>query len=510
MPGKTITNQQYRYYMQLRKLGQTQVISAAKAGICERSGRTLEKQGHLPSQRLKKRGRKCGEHMFSEIWSSEIVPLLQKTPALSAVVIFEQLQDLYPKRYEAKNLRTFQRLVRHWRAVHGEEKAVIFRQVHIPGLQGLSDFTSLKTLTMTLKGQVFDHLLYHFRLAYSCWSYIKVVQGGESFSALSQGLQAAFHRLGGCPAEHRTDSLSAGYKNLSDSVKGILTQRYETLCRHYNCQPTRNNLGQGHENGSVESAHGHLKRRIEQALVLRGSCDFDSVEEYQQFIDQIVDRHNQRHQKQIDEERLYLQPLPVHRALDCDLLTVRVTTSSTIYVKNVVYSVPSRLIGQQIRIHLYPNRLLGYLGADQLFEFSRHKSIPGKRQYCIDYRHVIKSLAIKPQAFRYSVLKDALLPNATYKEIWSLLNQQCVSRQACQLMVGLLKLAADGDCQEALGDQVLSLLQKGQTPSLGSLQRRYETIQKDPYPYPEIVVPKQNIATYNRLLPSHHQEDCHA
>jgi hypothetical protein len=510
MPGKRITDQQYRLYMKTRKLGQTQAISAAKAGISERSGRALEKQGHLPSQRQNKRGRKAGLHMFSEIWESEIVPLLQKTPPLSAVVIFEHLQDLYPERYAARNLRTLQRLVRHWRTVYGCDREVIFRQVHPPGLQGLSDFTSPKTFGVTIKGQVFEHIFYHFRLAYSCWSHLKVIEGGESFSALSSGLQDALSRLGGCPQEHRTDSLSAGYKNLSTSVQEDLTRRYEDLCRHYNLLPTRNNLGQGHENGSVESAHGHLKRRIEQALVLRGSYDFETKEAYQQFIDVVVERHNKRHQKQIDEERLYLQPLPVHRALDCDLLTVRVTTSSTIYVKNVVYSVPSRLIGQQIRIHLYSHRLVGYLGPDQLFELPRQKSLPGKRQYCIDYRHVIQSLALKPQAFRYSVLKDALLPNATYKEIWHLLNQGCVSRHACKLMVGLLKIACDYNCEADLGDKVLSLLQKGEIPSLGSLQRRYETQGKNPTSYPDIVVPKQNIAAYNQLLPSCHQEDCYA
>jgi hypothetical protein len=168
------------------------------------------------------------------------------------------------------------------------------------------------------------------------------------------------------------------------------------------------------------------------------------------------------------------------------------------------------LIGQQIKIHLYPNRLVGYLGADQLFEFPRQKSIPGKRQYCIDYRHVIKSLSVKPHAFRYSVLKDALLPNTTYKEIWQYLNQHCVSRHACKLMVGILKLACDYDCQEDLGYKVLGCLRKGEIPSLGSLQRRYETIEKDQHTYPEIVVPKQNIAAYDQLLSSFPQEAYHA
>lgn len=238
MSGKRITDQQYRYYMELRKSGQTQVISALKSGMSERSGRTLEKQGHLPSQGHNKRGRKAGVNMFSAIWKMDVVPLLQKVPFLSAIVIFEQLQVLYPGRYESKNLRSFQLLVRNWRAIHGVDKEVIFRQEHVPGRQGLSDFTSPKTFSITIKGQAFEHILYHFRLAYSCWSSMKVIEGGESFSSLSQGLQGALHRLGGCPADHRTDSLSAGFKNLSKSDQKDMTERYKILCRHYQMTPS--------------------------------------------------------------------------------------------------------------------------------------------------------------------------------------------------------------------------------------------------------------------------------
>ena len=510
MPGKTITNQQRRLYMQSRESGITQIISSAKAGFCERSGRTLEKSGCLPSQRQTKRGRKPGSHTFSKVWDTEIVPLLKQSSALSAIAILEHIQDLYPGCYPPKSLRTLQRLVRHWRAIHGTEKDIIFRQIHEPGLQGLSDFTHPKTFMVTIKGQPFEHLLYHFRLAYSCWSHMEVVQGGESFSALSQGLQNALSRLGGSPQDHRTDSLSAGFKNLSKSAKEDVTKRYDDLCHHYRMNPTRNNRGKGHENGSVESAHGHLKRRIAQALILRSSSDFDSVEDYQQFIDVVVNRHNKRHQKQIDAERQYLKALPNHRTLECDLLTVRVTTSSTIFVKNVVYSVPSRLIGRQVRIHLYADRMVGYLGSDALFEMKRQKSLPGKRQYCINYRHVIKSLSVKPQAFRYSVLKESLLPNALYKEIWQHLNQNCVSRHACKLMVGILKVAADYDCQEDIGHHVSTLLEKGQIPSLGSLQQRYEKKGTSHSDFPAIVVPVQNIAAYNDLIPGVSRGDCHA
>jgi hypothetical protein len=92
-------------------------------------------------------------------------------------------------------------------------KEVMFRQTKEPGRLGLSDFTVLKKATITLAGDKFDHRLFHYRLAYSGWCYVKVICGGESFTALSTGLQNALWRSGGAPQEHRTDSLSAAFNN---------------------------------------------------------------------------------------------------------------------------------------------------------------------------------------------------------------------------------------------------------------------------------------------------------
>ena len=160
----------------------------------------------------------------------------------------------------------------------------MFPQIHAPGHQGLSDFTKLKGTVITIRGAVLAHLLYHFRLAYSGWCHVRVVQGGESFTALAEGLTEALERLGGVPAEHRTDSLAAAYRNLDPDTGNDITERYKALCRHYGMDASRNNRGRGHENGSIESPHGHVKRRIRQHLALRGSADFDSVADYQAFL----------------------------------------------------------------------------------------------------------------------------------------------------------------------------------------------------------------------------------
>ena len=90
--------------------------------------------------------------------------------------------------------------------------------------------------------------------------------------------------MGGSPLEHRSDSLSAAFKNTTRDTRQDLTSRYEQFCRHYKMEATRNNLGKSHENGSIESPHGHLKRRIKQALLIRQSNNFECIEEYQDWL----------------------------------------------------------------------------------------------------------------------------------------------------------------------------------------------------------------------------------
>jgi hypothetical protein len=202
------------------------------------------------------------------IWEKELEPMLKKEPRLKPMTLFEYLQDTYPGKYP-NVLRTIQRRVQTWKALYGTSPEVMFELRHEPGMMGLSDFTELKGITVTIAGKAFEHLLYHYRLAYSGWQYAHIIQGGESFIALSEGLQNALAACGGVPKQHRTDSLSAAYKNLGGNK--ALTRLYDELCDHYRLQPTRNNTGIAHENGAIESPHGHLKNRIEQAIYLKGA-----------------------------------------------------------------------------------------------------------------------------------------------------------------------------------------------------------------------------------------------
>lgn len=270
MPGTWITDKQIEIYMNSRQQKQTQLVAAAKAGISERSAHDID-SGERTNPKLKPRHWRTRHDPLEVVWEAELVPLLEQNPKLQAITLLEHLQSNNQGQYPDQLLRTLQRRVKQWQALEGPNKEVMFRQEHMPGQQGLSDFTLLKAVSILISGQPFKHLLYHFRMAFSHWSYVKVIEGGESFTALAEGLQEALQKLGGAPKEHRTDSLSAAFKNLTQQAQDDITLRYQALCEKYSMTATRNNRGACHENGSIEASHGHLKRRIEQALLLRGN-----------------------------------------------------------------------------------------------------------------------------------------------------------------------------------------------------------------------------------------------
>jgi len=477
--------------MKSRQSGCTQETSAAKADISVRSGRRIEKgQRH----NTKERHWRTRKDPLAAVWELELIPLLEREPSLTGITLWDYLDEKYPEHYPERLLRTLQRRVKHWQATQGPNKAVIFRQSVPAGHQGLSDFTHPNT-AITIAGEPFAHLLYQFRLAYSGWRYAHIVQGGESYSALAEGLQNALHRLGGVPKEHRTDSLSAAYVNAAQKQR--LTDAYQALCQHYSMRPTTNNLGVSHENGAIEAPHGSLKRRIEQAIKLRGSADFSSIRAYRDLIEHIVGKLNKRCKGRLAEEQQILMGLPRHRFIDYTELTVKVTTSSTISVKRGLYTVPSRLIGATVRVHLYHDRLQCFVGQTRVITLPRvYPATPTGRARRIDYRHIIHSLAAKPQAFRFSQFRDDLLPGPQYRQLWRQAEQQFSPQDACKWIVAVLRFAADYDCEGSLASELMMQAEQGQLPDLKSLQARYCQHTEPPL----IRVRQHQIADYDQLL----------
>ena len=447
----------------------TPPVAAAKGSFSGSTAYRIEKDPRLPSQKKGARDRRRPDPL-ADVFETEVVPMLKAAPGVRPIAIFEEILRRHPELGTGIR-RTLERRIRSWRAIHGEEQEVIFRQTHEPGQAGLSDFTEMGELGVTIAGVPLNHRLYHFRLAYSGFEHAHVVLGGESFVALAEGLQNALWSLGGAPREHRTDSLSAAFCNLDQNAQDDLTRRYEDLCAHYGMTPTRNNRGIAHENGAIEGPHGHLKRAIADALLLRGTAEFDDLAVYRGFIDEIVSRRNARNFKRIDCERGVLQPLPDRRTSDYEEVIVRVTSSGGFTLRKVFYTVPSRLIGHRLRVRLYDDRLDVFVGGTHLVTLPRGRAHPnGKHDQVVDYRHVIHSLRRKPMALLNLVYRDRLFPREAYRRTFDLLRQRLPNKKACRLMVDLLALAHERGCEAQLADLLAADLDAGRLPDFNRLR----------------------------------------
>jgi transposase InsO family protein len=494
LPGRHVTDRQMRLYMQFRKIHPL-AVAAAKTGFSASTAYRLDQDPRPPSQKKARRGRRRPDPLEG-VWEAEVVPMLEAAPSLRPITVFEELRRRHPEMGSGMR-RTLERRIRAWRAMHGPEQEVIFRQEHPPGRMGLSDFTDMGDLGVTIAGAPLDHRLYHFRLPFSGFEFAHVVLGGESFVALAEGLQNALWALGGVPEQHRSDSLSAAFRNLDRDAREDLTRRYEALCAHYGMAPTRNNPGVSHENGSIESAHGHLKRALEDALLLRGSRDFDDLAAWRRFIDEVVGRRNARNAKRIDMERAALKELPARKTADYEEVRVDVTSSSAFTVRKVFYTVPSRLIGHKLLVRLYDDRLECFLGSTHILTLTRGRpQANGKHGHVVDYRHVIHSLRKKPMALLNLVYRDQLFPRRAYARAFEVLLAEAGEKQACRTMVGLLALAHERACEAELAVALEAALDAGRLPDLEALTERFRPKIAAP---PAVVVTLPPLALYDEI-----------
>jgi hypothetical protein len=479
----------------------TQAVAAAKAGFSERTARRLEAE---PEARIRRKAEprpwRTRVDPLADIWASDIGPMLEAAPSLRPVTILNELARRYPERDWPSHRRTLERQIRTWKAQHGPDQEVVFRQEHPPGRMGLSDFTDARGLAVTIAGQPLDHRLYHFAMAFSGWEHAEVVLGGESFVALAGGLQAALWELGGVPELHRSDSLSAAFRNLEPEAASDVTDRYEALCRDYGMAPTRNNRGVAHENGSIESRHGHLKDRLDQALLLRGSRDFADLDAYRRFVAEVVAQANASRRDLLALEQPHLRPLPAARTPAYEETTVRVTSSSGFVLRRVFYTVPSRLMHHRLRVRIHDDRLECFLGGTHVLTLARGRPpVPGRNVhgYVVNYRHIIHSLRRKPQALLNLVYRDQLFPRAAYRRTWEALTAALDPRLACRTMVGLLALAHEAGCEADLAADLDRTLDAGELPDLPALQDRFAPAVAE---MPTVTVALPAAADYNTLV----------
>ncbi|MCG3190491.1 MAG: hypothetical protein LKCHEGNO_03224 [Burkholderiaceae bacterium] len=494
VPGNRITDLQVNKYKDLRR-EHTQEAAAAKSGISVSSARRIEGSATLPSQRPPRHWRTRNDPL-ADVWDSEVVPMLEAAPALMAVTVLEELQRRHRERFGESVLRTLQRRVRQWRASHGQEREIYFAQEHPPGRLGLSDFTVADELGVVIAGVAFAHRLYQFTFAHSGWRHAGVVLGGESFQALTSGLQNALWMAGGVPEEHRTDSLSAAFNNLAE--RDEMTRRYRELCEHYGMRGSRNNAGESHENGAIEARQGSLKRALDQAMPLRGSREFANLAAYEQFVAETVRRLNARCARAWEAERACLRPLPARRTVDFEEIDARVSKFGVFSAKQVLYSVPSRLVGHRLKVRLFSAHLQAWLGGVLVFECERlYANSENRHPKRIDWRHMLPSLKRKPGAFARWVLREAMFPRSEYARTWQHLSEQLPERSACRLMVELLDLADRANVVAELATVLTELIDHGAVPDIDDLRERF--VPREPQmPSVQVVLP--TTVVYDQLL----------
>ena len=390
--------------------------ASMKADIDRGTGRKYLKLGKLPSQLAGQlRTWRTREDPFEEDWP-EVEEMLTQAPALEAKALFEWLMKERPGRYHVGQVRTFQRRVKQWRALEGPDKEVFFEQEHRPGEAMQTDFTWATVLAITICGVAFPHMLCHMVLPFSNWEWATVCRS-ESMAAIKRGVQAALFQLGRVPHYHQTDNSTAATHDLRTGKRGF-NDEYTDICKHFGMTPRTIEVGKKHQNGDVESLNGALKRRLEQHLLLRGSRDFASVEEYESWVQDVLRETNELRSKRVTEELAAMKPLQVGRLPEYTTERLPVTSRSTIRIKHNTYSVPSRLINETVKVRIYEDRLEVYYG--DIYQLTTERLL-GRNGHRIDYRHVIWSLVEKPGAFPRYRYREDLFPSLVFRRAYDAL-----------------------------------------------------------------------------------------
>lgn len=478
--------------MKFLETGDTLATAAAKAGMDQKTASKWRQSGQLPSEVKEPRDYRTRPDGFAEVWS-EVEELLERDAAIEAKTIFDHLCKQHPGKFQEGQLRTIQRKVKVWRALRGQPREVFFPQVHLPGHQAQSDFTHMTKLGVRIGGQVFKHLVYHFTLTYSNWEWTMIC-ASESWESLSEGLQKALWELGGTPSEHRTDSLTAAVKPAGGRQE--FTERYQGLLRHYGMCASHTSPGRGNENGDVEQAHHRFKRGVEQELILRGSREFSSREEYDEFLRQLLVRRNEGRRERVAEDLKALRPLPDRRLDAFGKQSQRVSRNSTILIRHNHYSVPSQLIGERVDVRIHADHLeVWYAG--QMIE--RMERLRGEGKAAINYRHIIHSLVKKPGAFARYRFQSSLYPRVIFRVAYDELKQQ-LDGKAEREYLQLLKLAAE-ESEELVAETLRGMVERGEAIRSERVREMIAGRRNERLPrIPKIEIDLAPLQSYDQLL----------
>ncbi len=472
-------------------------FEVTKAGMDRKTARKYLNKSKPPDERQAKHRWRTRQDPLIDVWP-EAQGMLEDAPELSAKELFEFLLERYED-LPPNHLRTFQRRVRHWRVLNGPEKEVFFEQDYPPGKFMQLDWTHCRELGITIQGVKLDHLLCHCVLIYSNWEWASRCQS-ESMLSLRHGLQEGLHQLGSVPDILQLDNSSAATHHIGPNGQREFNKDFLWILHHYRIKARTIQIGKAHQNGDVESLNGHLKRRLTQHLLLRGSRNFDSLEEYDQFVVSVLRKANAKRIQKLNEEINLMSPLPPTRLSEYDELTCTVGEGSTIRVKKVVYSVPSRLISHTVKVEVYEDHLKIFHERELLLEVERRC---GDRRSVINWRHLIEPLLRKPGAFARYRYRQEFFPSGRLRAAYDQLVEDHGARRGDLEYLRLLKFAV-----EVGVDQVERYLEYYAIP----LRRPWlvatmrQDLERVPVQHPTLSELNPQLSSYDALLDGQEEE----
>jgi hypothetical protein len=476
--------------MKLINSEKTLAVAAAMAGMDEKTARKYRDAGLCPSQLAQPHAWRTRPDSFDEVWP-QVQEQLQTNPGLEAKSLFEWFQRQTPGRFADGQLRTFQRRVKHWRATQGPPREVMFPQRHLPGRLSQSDFTHLDALGVTIAGEPFPHLIYHFVLTYSNWEAATICYS-ENFESLAEGLQNALWELGGVPAVHQTDNLSAALKL---ETPEIFTTRWKALLAHYRLEGAHTQPASPNENGDIEQRHHRFQRALEQSLLLRGGRDFATLADYDKFLRALLAQLNAGRAARFQEELPLLGRLPPRRLDDWQRQDAVVGPHSTISLQGNAYSVHSRLIGERVQARLRPDTVEVWYGGACVETLAR---LRGRGRHGVNYRHVIDWLVRKPGAFERYLYREDLFPTSRFRVAYDTLVAADPAK-GHKHYLAILHLAATEN--ETAVDECLRGLIDRQEPITKDAVAAAVRTQPTPAPPRQSRVAAVDLAQYDALCP---------
>ena len=485
-----ITEQQYKKLIKVFNCTGDISMSSRKAGMERKTGAKYINGGKSPSELKKPHTWRTRPDPFEEI-KDELYTLLNDADDLQALAIFQHFQGKYPGKFHDGQLRTFERRVKEWKMGQGKSKLLSIPQEHIPGKLMQLDWTNMNELQITVCGAPFKHLLSHAVLTYSNWEWAEIASS-ESFLSLKKCFQSAVFRLGAVPEILQTDNSTTATHQVQAGKKARdFNDSYIAFLDHYGVKPRTINVNSPDENGDVESANGHLKQRIKQNLLIRGSRNFSTLDEYRNFLVNILTKTNLNRKEKLGEELDVMRELPEIRLPEYAEEDKRVSSFGTIRVKKMAYSVPSRLKNCKVRVRVYEDKIMIFTGIKHLLTLKKKTGIG----YCIDYRDVIKTLQRKPGAFANCQYKDQLFPQEIFTEAYECLTVKYGERVGDKEYLAILNFAAM-EGEDKVADILREVLAKKEQLTSDIVKSKLNL----PMQIPTVNISRPKFSVYDSLL----------